>query len=157
MDCSKLNKKETIERIIALVHKGQSGGAYQIDEAKLLDSAISYFDPNIAEEDRPKLTNDQRDQGAVAYDVLRQAVLVAQRRGNNAFTLKDAAMGFDLLQHMEVLNQSASASSSADASTTKGKGKAKTVLPKVEELAEASSEEDVEEVEEDIPQPRRRR
>jgi hypothetical protein len=154
MDCTKLSKKDAIEQLINYIHKAQAGGAYGIDEGKILDTALGYFDPNRAPEDREKLTNDNRDQTAVAWDVLKQAVHVGQRRGG-AYQIRDAAIIFDLLTHVEKLRQQPEEEESkTPAAAAKKKSKVDKVLPPVDELDEESHSE-VEEM--DVPQQRTRR
>lgn len=147
MDCSKLTKTDAINQLIQFVHKGSAAGAYRIEEGKILDNALAYFDDSV--EEKPRLTTDDVDQSVVAADLLAQACRLANERKAGVYTIKDSACIFDLIQHIRECvqkeQQSSEASSSGEASgapkPSKGKGKAKP-LPKLEELSEESDASD---------------
>lgn len=143
MDCSKLSKTDAINQLIQFVHKGSAAGAYRIEEGKILDNALAYFDDSV--EEKPRLTTDDIDQSVVAADLLAQACRLANERKAGVYTIKDSACIFDLIQHIRACvqkEQESSVAGSSEAATSKapkGKGKAKP-LPKLEELSEESDD-----------------
>jgi hypothetical protein len=103
MNCTDMSRADAIAKLIEFVNKGAERGAYRIEEAKMLNDAMLFFDKSV--EAKPQLVKDGENQEQAALELLVQACRLANDRKTGAYTIPECAAIFDLVVHLRTQDE----------------------------------------------------